>query len=266
MDRVRQLLWLVMFVTATSASGAFAACTARSGPQTTSLVELFTSEGCSSCPPADRWLSANFRGKEARAVALAFQVDYWDRLGWKDRFARAAFTGRQYQAMRANGARFVYTPQVLVQGKPVEHWASRAGNDSALGAVLQASALPARADIAVEVAPRHDAIAVKAWARTAPPKDRRSAVLHVALAQSGLVSDVKTGENGGAHLAHDHVVRAFQTSAPADAAGMMTLDATLPVPADGATDSALVAFVQDVRTGDVLQALELPLSAASCAP
>ena len=91
-------------VVATPATGA--ACTARSGPQTVALVELYTSEGCDSCPPADRWLSSAFPvGAAGRNVAaLAFHVDYWDRLGWKDRFAAPAFTARQYEGMRANRA------------------------------------------------------------------------------------------------------------------------------------------------------------------
>src|SRR5262245_59400524 len=75
-------------------------CAAQSGPQTAALVELFTSEGCNSCPPADRWLSSTFReDAPARAIPLAFHVDYWDRLGWKDRFATAEYTQRQYAAM-----------------------------------------------------------------------------------------------------------------------------------------------------------------------
>jgi hypothetical protein len=109
------LLW----VSGTFAAGA--SCTAHSGSTLVPLVELYTSEGCSSCPPADRWLSATFAaGRREPAVAvLAFHVDYWDRLGWADRFAAPAFTARQHAAMRANGATFVYTPQVLLQGRDV---------------------------------------------------------------------------------------------------------------------------------------------------
>src|SRR3954449_3542256 len=75
-----------------------AACRILSGPSKTPLIELYTSEGCDSCPPADRWLSAQFPRVRAPngAVALAFHVDYWDRLGWTDRFASRAYTERQY--------------------------------------------------------------------------------------------------------------------------------------------------------------------------
>ncbi len=121
-----------------------AACVATSGAGTVALVELYTSEGCDSCPPADRWLAATFRGDgaAARAVPLAFHVDYWDRLGWKDRLATPAYTERQYAAMRANRARFVYTPQVLVQGRDFPGW-RETGRGSEAAARVPSNARPA---------------------------------------------------------------------------------------------------------------------------
>jgi len=84
---------------------------------TVALLELYTSEGCDSCPPADRWLSGLELGTPPlRAVALAFHVDYWDRLGWRDRFGSAVFTERQHEQQSRRHAAFVYTPQVLLQG------------------------------------------------------------------------------------------------------------------------------------------------------
>ena len=96
------------------------ACTAASTRQVASVVELYTSEGCNSCPPADRWLSR--LKADPAVVALAFHVDYWDRLGWKDRFASAAFTTRQASQQASNGARFSYTPQVVVDGRDRTDW------------------------------------------------------------------------------------------------------------------------------------------------
>src|SRR5687768_4877869 len=95
-------------------------CEARSGPHAPAVVELYTSEGCNSCPPADRWLSA-LKGRDD-VLALAFHVDYWDRLGWADRFADPAHTARQYDKQRGSGARFVYTPQVLANGADWRQW------------------------------------------------------------------------------------------------------------------------------------------------
>src|SRR4030095_58016 len=110
----------LLMVTATPGQAA-TACGAESGAQTVPLVELFTSEGCDSCPPADRWLTAQLpvAGTPGAVAVLRVHRDHWDRLGWKDRFATAEYTQRQYDAMRANGATFAYTPQVLAQGHDV---------------------------------------------------------------------------------------------------------------------------------------------------
>ena len=176
-------------------------CAVASGPQTTPLVELYTSEGCSSCPPANRWLSTTVPSATTGALALAFHVDYWDRLGWHDRFAAAAFTERQYDAKRANRARFVYTPQVLLQGRD---WTGyRADAASSLAAVR---ARPARAAITLAAASREGTIAIDATTTVGTPADRADARLFVALVDSGHVSDVKAGENTGIRLVHDHVV------------------------------------------------------------
>src|SRR5512134_3696486 len=130
-----------LLMVSTGVAHASPACTARtSGNEVLPLVELYTSEGCDSCPPADRWLSATFPSGGATASVLAFHVDYWDRLGWKDRFASPDYTARQHAAMRANGKTFVYTPQVLVQGRDVAA-AARAS------AIQAARAQPARAVI-----------------------------------------------------------------------------------------------------------------------
>jgi len=240
-----------------------ASCTAKSGPQSVPLVELYTSEGCNSCPPADRWLSASFAKSAPRAsgIALAFHVDYWDRLGWKDRFATPAFTQRQQDSMRGSGARFVYTPQVIVQGKDFPQWQG----PGAIAALTTAAAKPARAEIALAAEREHGSIVVKAWARVPSAGDRKGAALYVALTEDGLQSDVKAGENAGVHLAHDNVVRAFRAAPSPDANGEMSWEVKLPVPAETGTASTVVAFVQNPAGGDVLQALALPLTAA-CQP
>jgi len=128
-------------------------CRLASAPVTRPLVELYTSEGCNSCPPADRWLARQFpaTGADARAVALAFHVDYWDRLGWVDRFGSAANTERQYAAMRANGGTFVYTPQVLLQGRDLPGW------QDGTSAIAAAAGTLARATIVVEAGIRSGA-------------------------------------------------------------------------------------------------------------
>jgi hypothetical protein len=249
----------LLLAAASPAALAAAACHAVSGATTRPLVELYTSEGCDSCPPADRWLAASFAAPSSPAVPLAFHVDYWDRLGWKDRFGSASNTERQHRAATANRATFVYTPQVLLQGRDLP-WRDR----DALAQVAAAAARPARAHVEIDAAPLTNGVRVRATARVPDGALRRDAALVVAYVDSGLVSEVKAGENRGARLAHDHVVRAFATGAKASADGTLTAEATFARPREAGRAPAIVAFVQRERDGDVLQALALPL--ADCPP
>jgi hypothetical protein len=237
------------------------ACSAASGPGLVPLVELYTSEGCDSCPPADRWLATRFapvRGATDVSV-LAFHVDYWDRLGWKDRFADARYTERQYATMRANAATFVYTPQVVVQGRDAKGW-QRGTVDGGLGAARKR---PARATIAIDLVPETAAtLAVRAEAKVVSPLPREDLRLWLAYTESGLVSDVKAGENRGVRLEHDHVVRALHGPYAFDAKGDARAVVTLRLPGERGTSAAVVAFVQDARNGDVLQTLTLAPCAA----
>jgi hypothetical protein len=232
------------------------ACTAASGAATVPLIELYTSEGCDSCPPADRWLSARFpaRTPPGGASVLAFHVDYWDRLGWKDRFASPAYSERQYAAMRASGATFVYTPQVLVQGRDAEF----GRGTRALDLLAEARRGGPRASVALAAkASGPDRIDVRVTARLIDPVAGGNAVVWVAATESGLVSDVNAGENRGVRLTHDHVVRALAGPYPVPASGEMTTTAALARPVERGADPALVAVVQDARTGRILQSLTL---------
>ena len=98
--------------------------TFESGDTQSSLIELFTSEGCSSCPPAEKWLSALKSSSDLwkKAVPVAFHVDYWDHLGWRDRFAKPEFTSRQHRYAAAWGGDSVYTPSFVVNGKEWRDW------------------------------------------------------------------------------------------------------------------------------------------------
>lgn len=257
------LLAAASFAALDASGAAGAPCAAKSGPRMTALVELYTSEGCDSCPPADRWLSSTFPAdaESANAIALSFHVDYWDRLGWKDRFAAPAWTERQYAMAKANRSRLVYTPQILLQGHDFSDW--RGARSTA--AVSAIAAKPARALIAVEAVPQRDTIAVKASASVPASSDRKNTALFVALADSRLVSDVKAGENAGVRLTHDHVVRVLRGGIEVNAAGEVATDVTLPVPAEAGVAATVVAFVQNTENGDILQALALPLAANACA-
>ena len=107
-----------------AATGTPAECSVSSGTSRVALLELYTSEGCSSCPPADRWLSglAAKGVNSERVVPLALHVDYWDYIGWRDRFAHPGFSERQRQMAVLGNSTLVYTPQVMLNGRDFRNW------------------------------------------------------------------------------------------------------------------------------------------------
>ena len=233
-------------------------CRASSPDHVVPLVELYTSEGCDSCPAADRWLSSNFGATSPEAIALAFHVDYWDRLGWKDRFASPRYTERQRRAMLANAATFVYTPQVLLQGRDHREWRS-VRLPEALSAIRKGRP---GVSIAAEAVVDGDEVVVNASVSRRDVAARRDAtVVAFAYVDSGLVSEVEAGENRGARLVHDDVVRELKTL-PLDAA-TQSFDVKLRRPAERGASPRVVIFVQDARRGEVLQAMPLSLSDCS---
>ena len=212
-------------------------CEARSTAQPPAVVELYTSEGCSSCPPADRWLSA-LKGR-SDTIALAFHVNYWDRLGWPDRFATAALTERQHQLAQSSGSNSVYTPQVVHNGRDLRNW----------GGVS-----PARlATSPVALALKREGNNVTANIGAA--NERLAG--YWAVLEDGHVSRVKAGENAGETLKHDHVVTLYKP-VPAWNAKDAATQATLPLPAAAAGVTRRVVFVvTDAATLRPVQALAL---------
>ena len=217
-------------------------CSARSPAHSTPVVELYTSEGCNSCPPADRWLSALSAKHEV--VALAFHVDYWDRLGWADRFASPAFTQRQAQQQAVNGSRYSYTPQVVVNGVDRKDWP---------GVSLDAAARPS-AGVQIGLARQGNQLTATVQASSSA---RLSA--YWAVTENGHTTAVKGGENSGVMLKHDHVVRELQpVPAWAAAAGVATTLQFQPtIAATPGHRREVNLVVLDAHTGRPVQALKL---------
>ena len=239
---------------------ATAECVARSGPGTAALVELYTSEGCSSCPPADRWLST--LAPAANVVPVAFHVTYWDYIGWRDAFADERHTARQRERASASGARYVYTPQVTVGGRDFREWNSKASFGQAIDRINR---IPSRVDLEIRVRPLEGGkLRAEALAVPKPGVARADLALVIAATQDGLASRVTAGENRGERLAHDRVVRAFSESRPFASGGSGTASATLSPRADWKPETvSIAAFVQDLKTGEVLQAVAAPLCLAA---
>lgn len=221
------------------------ACTAQSGNFVPPVVELYTSEGCNSCPPADQWLSR--LKQDAGVVALAFHVDYWDRLGWRDRFASAAYTDRQSREQLRNGATFSYTPQVVLNGMDHKRWHRDVIPSGKRSTILSL--------VDVVLKREGDQATAVVTARPAAPT-RMSA--YWAVTEDNHLSFVKAGENKGVTLRHDFVVRRYVPVAEWNARdGLARPLAFKPGKSDPDHPQTINLVVVDAQTGHPLQAVKL---------
>ncbi len=233
-------------------------CTKHSPAHTVALLELYTSEGCNSCPPADSFVRSLYHSRFTpdQVVPLSLHVDYWDSLGWRDRFATAEFTQRQYWLSSTAHGRSVYTPEVFLAGREERDWRDRDFEN----AVAAINARVARASIELIERPAPEgSISVSATARVAAAEKGAPLGLYFAVYENDLVSEVKAGENSGATLRHGFVVRQWSPPVPLDAEGGAVLNWDKRLPADAHSASlGFVAFVENTRTGEVLQTVALP--------
>jgi hypothetical protein len=220
-------------------------CRGETGKQTTALVELFTSEGCDSCPPADKAISK--LKPTDKAVPIAWHVDYWDRLGWKDRFARADAAVRQRDLVAAQGSRSVYTPQWIASGKTVQPGAFTASLDQTVAGINKQAA---PVWMMLSYGPALFGYMGVDLAGEAPAGTQA----YIALLEDGISSQVTAGENKGATLKHDHVVREVIGPLPLTATRLNhTHSVGIPRDADP-TKLRVVAWAQDAQ-GRVLNAV-----------
>jgi hypothetical protein len=219
-----------------------AQCTAVSGPHTTALVELYTSERCSSCPPADRWLSSlGTRGYvPRRVVPVALHVDSFDYIGWKDPYAKRELSLRQRKLTRLQRLALVFTPQVMLQGRDFRGWGKPAFEE----ALARINARPAAARITLEIIARESrALRVRAHAELSDPAFSGDPAVYLAAYENRLENPVVLEWQG-------------PFAVPG---GRFGAERPLPLlPGAVPTNSGVVAFVQDRRTAEVLQALMLP--------
>lgn len=232
------LLWLGI----ASAVAGNPRCEASSGARRAPVLELYTSEGCSSCPPADRWLST-LREAETGAVVQAFHVSYWDYIGWTDRFASAAHGARQREIASRNQQRSVYTPQAVLDGRDWRNWGA-----------LPAQRPAANASITLRE------VAVDQFEADITPGGQAPArwSAYWTVTEDGHSSRVRAGENAGALLQHDFVVRQYtpmgEYRGVAGATQKLLLRSIAATP-NRARRINLVLF--DPRDGSTLQALSL---------
>jgi hypothetical protein len=260
-ERSMKIVFLSILAAAAAVTPALAAtCSAKSGAQTAALVELYTSEGCDSCPPADRWLSGlkDKDAKSGRAVPLAMHVDYWDYIGWHDPYAQAQFSARQREQSAVNHERTIYTPQILVAGKDFRPGWFSVGGESFDEDVARINLRDAGADIGLSLTGSSKELRLEANAKLRDAANSRDAALYLAVIENNLSSNVVAGENKGRLLKHDFVVRDWEGPFAFNADGSLMLNRTVNLqPSWKPQDLGVTAFVQNRSTGRVLQALQL---------
>jgi hypothetical protein len=232
---------------------ALLAATGPAAPPVPVLVELFTSEGCSSCPPADALLERLVSEQpvpQVRIVALGEHVDYWNDLGWRDRFSDPAFTNRQVGYVRRLGRSSPYTPQVVVDGERDALGSSRA----AVMAAIAAQAPRPKGEVRVRREPSGTLRVEASWPGGA------AAGVFLAVTERRAATDVTRGENAGRRLLHASVARSLVRIGTGS--GVFLGSAAVPeAPLPG---TSWVVFVQATGGGRVLAVGET--SAAAPAP
>lgn len=237
-----------------------AACSVQSPAHRVALIELYTSEGCSSCPAADRWLGELSRRFTAeQVIPLSMHVDYWDYIGWKDPFAQARFSERQRWLSQLGASGTIYTPEVFAGMKELRGWNR---HDVLEQRIQSINSQPARARISMRMLPSGSA-AVDLEARfTLDDRARTGAAAQgiVIVFEKKLSTEVRAGENRGARLEHDNVVRYWSAPVKLDAqTGRAEWRQIVELPADWKRENlGIAALVQDAKAGEVLQVISMP--------
>lgn len=254
------LPWLLALTGAANAAGS---CEATSPSHVVPLVELYTAEGCSDCPPADKWLSQLAAGNEPAQVSpLALHVDYWNEHGWVDPYSDPAFTKRQDFRVHLAKKKVRYTPHVMVGADTSVNWRDEGEVRTVLSKTRKTDA---GVDLGLKVARSEEGLQVEVRALPKPSsvQEKSPNMLWLALYQDGLTSKISEGENKGRTLHHDRVARMLQgpwelRAQPVDG------KVKIPLPAGASLkDYGFVLFAESSTTGAGLQSLSLPLGTCS---
>ncbi len=206
------------------------------------VVELYTSQGCSSCPPADDMFAT--LAAQPGVIALALHVDYWDYIGWEDSFADARFTMRQKAYARAAGSKMIYTPQIIVGGRD-----QMEGNQPDEVARAIDAQLGLSPPVALTVTRQGNEVIIRASAN--PPLTRPARVDVVRYTDRAEVV-IERGENAGLNVAYHNIVTAW------DDVGGWSGQEPLEMRAQAAGDAPVVVIIQSEGPGEILAAVRLP--------
>lgn len=212
------------------------------------VVELFTSEGCSSCPSADRVLSKLVESDRPNVYALSYHVDYWDRLGWKDPYGDPRWTTRQRDYNRAWRRNRIYTPQAVVNGR---HQLVGSHGQRLDDTIREELERPSEARVRGNARRVGEEVEVEVTATGAPI----GATLFVAVVEDRRVTRIERGENAGTEATHRNVVRGMVTASAPGARGRIAL------PSDFAwSDARVFAWVADPLDLHIVGATRIPLT------
>lgn len=206
------------------------------------VVELFTSEGCSSCPPADDAVAKLLQQYKNDVFVLGYHVDYWDNLGWKDAFSSAAYTNRQRNYARAFKLSSVYTPQVIINGE--EQFVGSDENKLHTSVSKDLKQMPAQT-LFITAKANNNLVNVSYQTNSTNNN------LNIALIQLMAETKVRRGENNGVTLHHVNIVRSIQTIALKSNTGSITLN--LPA-GSSAKDYQVIAFTQNANNMNITSA------------
>lgn len=210
--------------------------------QNTTVVELYTSQGCSSCPPADKLLHEI--AKRDDVIALAMHVDYWDYIGWKDQFADPQYTERQKAYARAAGARSIYTPQMIIGG--MDHVVGTKPAEVSAHLANHAKKAPL-----VDVTGERNGNSITVRAEPAASRIQGGVAVYVVTYRPSSTVDIRRGENAGRTLDYANVVVSLTEARPWTGRGSYELKASLPE-----AHPAVVIF-QRPEMGEIVGAIEL---------
>lgn len=231
---------------------------ASSSNKHTAVLELFTSEGCGSCPPAERWLyQQQQQNTELDYIVLGFHIDYLnDQKGWVDAFAKPAFSERQKQLARLNRFQTIYTPEFVLSGESLPNW-----RENLSEAVSFLNEFDAQAQIRLRAYLIGDSLMIDSRSQVTGDENRQQGKLYIAITEDDVVSDVRGGDNAGQTFNHQNLVREWLGPFKLDPSGETFIEHQLKLSQDWQQDKLkLVALIQNLSDGYILQAVELSLT------
>lgn len=230
----------------------------ESADKQVAVMELFVSEGCGLCPAAERWVDKlPAQGIDDELIVLGFHVDYLDtQKGWIDRFAKPRYTERQQQMARLNLFQTVFTPGIFIGGEILHNW-----QEHGVEAIEFINSFDAEAELEMRAELEQGELSVDTRVKVSGQENQQHAKLYLAVTEDNVISEIHGGDNIGAVFNHQHLVRRWLGPFELDPSGDTRLETTLGLEQEWKRENlTLVAVVQNLYDGYVLQGLSMPLT------